>query len=152
MNAMFLYLNSHCDINEKKSNIIGCNKKINLDNKVYYIHQIIMSDGTIYKINIKKKEDNAEELISIDSIEGIDKKSNTSIKMKVNASSKSGELTYSIDNGLTYQTENEFIINEDNNHSYDTLIFVQDLSLVLAIISLVYTVIEFKPRALIRDI
>ena len=102
-----------CDINEKKSNIIGCNKKINLDNKVYYIHQIIMSDGTIYKINIKKKEDNAEELISIDSIEGIDKKSNTSIKMKVNASSKSGELTYSIDNGLTYQTENEFIINEN---------------------------------------
>jgi len=36
--------------------------------------------------------------------------------------------------------------------NYDTLIFVQELSLVLAIISLVYTVIEFKPRALIRDI
>ncbi len=36
--------------------------------------------------------------------------------------------------------------------NYDTLIFVQNLSLVLAIISLVYTVIEFKPSALIRDI
>ena len=36
--------------------------------------------------------------------------------------------------------------------NYDTLIFVQDLSLVLTIISLVYTVIEFRPRALIRDI
>ena len=36
--------------------------------------------------------------------------------------------------------------------NYDTLIFVQNLSLALAIISLVYTVIEFKPRALIRDI
>lgn len=34
----------------------------------------------------------------------------------------------------------------------DTLIFVQKLSLVLAIISLVYTVVEFKPFALIRDI
>ncbi|MBQ5530447.1 MAG: dihydroxy-acid dehydratase [Kiritimatiellae bacterium] len=36
--------------------------------------------------------------------------------------------------------------------NYDTLIFVQNLSLVLAIISLVYTVIEIKPSALIRDI
>ena len=36
--------------------------------------------------------------------------------------------------------------------NYDTLVFVQNLSLVLAIISLVYTVIEFKPSALIRDI
>ena len=36
--------------------------------------------------------------------------------------------------------------------NYDTLVLVQQLSLILAIISLVYTVIEFKPRALIRDI
>ena len=36
--------------------------------------------------------------------------------------------------------------------NYDTLILVQQLSLILAIISLVYTVIEFKPLALIRDI
>ena len=36
--------------------------------------------------------------------------------------------------------------------NYDTLVLVQNLSLVLAIISLVYTVIEIKPRALIRDI
>ena len=36
--------------------------------------------------------------------------------------------------------------------NYDTLIFVQQLSLVLALISLVYTIIEFKPLALIRDI
>ena len=36
--------------------------------------------------------------------------------------------------------------------NYDTLVFVQNLSLVLAIVSLVYTVIEFKPIALIRDI
>ena len=36
--------------------------------------------------------------------------------------------------------------------NYDTLILVQQLSLILAIISLVYTVIEFKPSALIRDI
>ena len=36
--------------------------------------------------------------------------------------------------------------------NYDTLILVQQLSLVLAIISLVYTVIEFKPLALIRDV
>jgi hypothetical protein len=36
--------------------------------------------------------------------------------------------------------------------NYDTLVFVQNMSLILAIISLVYTVIEFKPLALIRDI
>jgi len=36
--------------------------------------------------------------------------------------------------------------------NYDILILVQDLSLVLAIISLVYTVIEFKPFGLIRDV
>jgi len=36
--------------------------------------------------------------------------------------------------------------------NYDTLVFVQQISLILAIISLVYTVVEFKPLALIRDI
>lgn len=36
--------------------------------------------------------------------------------------------------------------------NYETLVLVQQLSLVLAIISLIYTVIEFKPLALIRDI
>ena len=36
--------------------------------------------------------------------------------------------------------------------NYDTLVLVQQLSLILAIISLVYTVIELKPLALIRDI
>ena len=36
--------------------------------------------------------------------------------------------------------------------NYDTLVLVQNLSLILAIISLVYTIIEFKPLALIRDI
>lgn len=36
--------------------------------------------------------------------------------------------------------------------NYETLIFVQKLSIILAIISLVYTVVEFKPFALIRDI
>lgn len=36
--------------------------------------------------------------------------------------------------------------------NYNTLVLVQHLSLILAIISLVYTIIEIKPIALIRDI
>ena len=40
----------------------------------------------------------------------------------------------------------------DQYSNYDTLVLVQHLSLVLAIISLVYTVIEIKPMGLIRDI
>ena len=34
----------------------------------------------------------------------------------------------------------------------ETLLLVKDLALVLALISLVYTVVEFKPLGLIRDV
>ncbi|MBQ7075101.1 hypothetical protein IJM86_08970 [bacterium] len=48
----------------------------------------------------------------------------------------------------------KFVVFEsyDSFPNYDTLLLVQNLSLVLGIISLVYTVIEFKPLGLIRDV
>ena len=102
-----------CELGLNSSGVVGCNKKIKLSNKAYFIHQIYSADGTLFNINIKTKDDKGEGLISIDSITGLNKKSNTSVNMKVNATSKSGQLTYSIDNGLTYQTSNNFVINEN---------------------------------------
>ena len=102
-----------CKLNKKSDDVNGCNQTINLGNKTYYIHQVVSPKGKMYRINIKKKEEDGEELISIDSVEGLDKKSNADIEIKINALSKSEDLTYSIDNGLTYQTSNTFLINEN---------------------------------------
>lgn len=106
-------LSIKCDLGKDSSNVVGCNETIKLNNLAYYIHQIYSENGTLYRINIKTKDNKDENLISIDSISGLDKKTNNSVTIKVNASSKSGGLSYSIDNGLTYQTSNTFVINEN---------------------------------------
>ena len=105
-----------CDLGKDSAGVEGCNKKISLDNKTYYVHNVISKTGVSYNFYIKVKENENETLTTIDSIEGLDKYSDTEIEITVKATNTSSPLYYSIDNGVTFQESNIFKINKNGRY------------------------------------
>lgn len=107
-----------CDI-DKNIDVEGCNEKINLSNYSNYIHEIIITEKNIkkiYKIYIKVKESDTEKAISIDSIEGINKNwTNKNQTITINSNSENKIISYSFDNGLTWQESPNFEVSENSN-------------------------------------
>lgn len=107
-----------CSFGEKE--VIGCDEVIDLSNYSSYIHKI-MVDDLVYNFYIKVKESDSEKNISIDSLSIIPSSwTNKEIDLNVLATSSNKLISYSIDNGDSWQKSSSFKVKE-NGH-YDIIV------------------------------
>ena len=112
-------LSFECTIN-KKTKTEGCNETIDISNYSNYIHEIVINEDyeKVYRFYIKVKESDTEANIIINSVDGINSNwSNQSQVISINAESKNKIISYSIDNGNTWQESSTFTV-ENNKILY----------------------------------
>lgn len=94
-------INIKCETG-KDAKLDGCDKEIDLSNMIYQVHRIYTKDNDEYRVYVKKKQVKGETLINITNVDIEDG------VIKVKAVNPSSALTYSFDNGVTWQKSSEY--------------------------------------------